>query len=154
LDAIQSLVDDAVQRGARLRVGGKRIGNRGYYYEPTVIADCPIDARLMNEEPFGPLAIINSYDEPEQMISEANRLPYGLAAYAYTGSDDVAAEIGDRLQTGMLAINHQRIGFAELPFGGIKDSGYGTEGGTEVLSAYLVQKLVSTKWTRTGKTAF
>ncbi|MCO5065231.1 MAG: NAD-dependent succinate-semialdehyde dehydrogenase [Rhizobiaceae bacterium] len=143
LTAMQGLVENATAAGAVLATGGKRLGNRGYFFEPTVLTDVPVSARIMNEEPFGPIALINAYGDEEQMISEANRLQYGLAAYAYTGSSRRAREIGQSLEAGMVSINHHNLGLPEVPFGGIRDSGYGNEGGAEALDAYLVCKYVS-----------
>ena len=91
LDAIEAFVADAVAKGAKVETGGRRIGNKGYFFEPTVLTDVPREARIMNEEPFGPLAIVNSFDSFDEVVGEANRLPYGLAAYAYTRSTKTAA---------------------------------------------------------------
>lgn len=153
LTAMETLVPEAIRCGARLVTGGKRIGNRGYFYAPTVLADVPLNARIMNEEPFGPVALINSYDDEEAMIEEANRLQYGLAAYVYTGSTQTATDIGHRLVTGMVSINHQGFGAPEVPFGGVRDSGYGNEGGREALDAYLVSKFLTCLTTVTRSTS-
>ncbi|WP_424137871.1 NAD-dependent succinate-semialdehyde dehydrogenase [Roseomonas chloroacetimidivorans] len=140
---IEALVQDAVGRGARLHTGGNRIGNKGYFYEPTVVTDVPLDARAMNEEPFGPLALINRFSDFDEVVEESNRLPYGLAAYAFTGSATTAQALGARVETGMMTINHVGIALPEVPFGGVKDSGYGSEGGSEALEAYLVTKFIT-----------
>lgn len=145
IPALEGLIQDAVDRGAKLTTGGNRVGNQGYFFEPTVLTDVPTEARVMNEEPFGPLAIINRFSAVEDAITEANRLPYGLAAYAFTGSTDVAQALGSRVQAGMLTINHLGLALPEVPFGGIKDSGYGTEGGSEALEAYLDTRFVTQK---------
>ncbi|HEY5798003.1 MAG TPA: NAD-dependent succinate-semialdehyde dehydrogenase [Bosea sp. (in: a-proteobacteria)] len=143
LQAIEDLVADAARHGATIETGGRRIGNKGYFFEPTVIADVPLAARVMCEEPFGPLAIVSRFSELDDAIAEANRLPYGLAAYAYTRSTGRASALASRVESGMLTINHNGIGLPEVPFGGVKDSGYGTEGGREAVEPYLVTKLVS-----------
>jgi succinate-semialdehyde dehydrogenase / glutarate-semialdehyde dehydrogenase len=143
VDAMESLVADAVQRGAKVRTGGKRIGNEGFFFEPTVLTDVSREARLMNEEPFGPIAPITRFKDYGEVVAEANRLPYGLAAYAYTQSTKTMAAIGADLESGMVSINHHGLALPELPFGGIKDSGYGSEGGLEAVEGYLNTKLVT-----------
>jgi succinate-semialdehyde dehydrogenase / glutarate-semialdehyde dehydrogenase len=142
-EAMEALTSDAVALGAIVRTGAERIGNRGYFYKPTVLTDVPKKARMMNEEPFGPVAIVNRFSTYEEAISEANRLPYGLAAYAYTASARTMAQAGRDIQSGMVSINHHGLGLPELPFGGIKDSGYGSEGGVEAMEAYLNSKIVT-----------
>jgi succinate-semialdehyde dehydrogenase / glutarate-semialdehyde dehydrogenase len=143
VDAMESFVADAVQRGAKVRTGGKRIGNEGFFFEPTVLTDVSREARLMNEEPFGPVAPITRFKDYGEVVAEANRLPYGLAAYAYTQSTKTMAAIGADLESGMVSINHHGLALPELPFGGIKDSGYGSEGGLEAVEGYLNTKLVT-----------
>ncbi len=143
--AMESLVADAVQHGARVMSGGARTGNQGYYYPMTVLADVPEEARAMREEPFGPLALVHRVETVAEAIAKANRLPFGLAAYAFTGSADNAAALADGLECGNLAINHFVASVAETPFGGVKDSGYGREGGIEGLQHYTVAKTVSHK---------
>lgn len=143
LGAMRRLVDDALAKGARCLTGGNRVGNRGYFFEATVLADVPLNASAMNEEPFGPLALLNSFSEPEEAIKEANRLPFGLAAYAYTQSREAIQHLGTAVEAGMISINHHGLGLPELPFGGIKDSGYGTEGGSAALEAYFNSKLIT-----------
>jgi succinate-semialdehyde dehydrogenase/glutarate-semialdehyde dehydrogenase len=143
LHAMDAFVSDAVAKGAKVRAGGKRQGNKGYFYEPTVLTDVPINARIMNEEPFGPLAPIATFRDFDSVVAEANRLPFGLAAYAYTKSAKTAAAIGSAIESGMVSINHHGLALPEVPFGGIKDSGYGSEGGTEALEAYLNIKFIS-----------
>ncbi|NEU13518.1 NAD-dependent succinate-semialdehyde dehydrogenase [Methylobacterium sp. BTF04] len=143
LEAMESLCADAVAKGAELRTGGKRIGNRGNFFEPTVLCDVPQDARIMNEEPFGPVALIQRFSDDEAAFAEANRLPYGLAAYAYTRSAARATRIAARVQSGMVGINHHGLALPETPFGGVRDSGYGSEGGSEAIEAYLTTKFVS-----------
>jgi succinate-semialdehyde dehydrogenase/glutarate-semialdehyde dehydrogenase len=143
--AMESLVADAAQRGARVASGGVRASNQGYYYPMTVLADMPEDARAMREEPFGPLALVHRVETVAEAIAKANALPFGLAAYAFTESADNAAALADGLECGNLSINHFVASVAETPFGGVKDSGYGREGGTEGLQHYTVAKTVSHK---------
>jgi succinate-semialdehyde dehydrogenase/glutarate-semialdehyde dehydrogenase len=136
-------VSDAVAKGAKIQTGGKRIGNKGFFFEPTVLTDVSMDAKIMNEEPFGPLAPIASFKEFDAVVEEANRLPYGLAAYAYTRSAKTAAAIGAAIETGMVSINHHGLALPEVPFGGVKDSGYGSEGGSEAIESYLNTKFIT-----------
>jgi succinate-semialdehyde dehydrogenase/glutarate-semialdehyde dehydrogenase len=143
LDAMEQLVADAIEQGATLKSGGTRLGREGYFFKPTVLTDVPQAARVMNEEPFGPIAAVIRFRTYEQAIDEANRLPFGLAAYAYARSGATLAALGSDIESGMLSINHHGLGLPEAPFGGIKDSGYGSEGGTEALEAYLTTKFVS-----------
>jgi len=143
IDAMQTLIGDATKRGATIRVGGNRIGNKGNFFEPTVITDVPKDARVMNEEPFGPLAIISPFSSFDDAVTEANRLPYGLASYAYTRSAKTANAIAASVEAGMMSINHHGLALPEVPFGGVKDSGYGSEGGLEAIEGYLNTKFVT-----------
>jgi succinate-semialdehyde dehydrogenase/glutarate-semialdehyde dehydrogenase len=141
--AMEEMVADAVRKGAVLKLGGKRLGTRGYFFEPTVLIDVPLEARVMNEEPFGPVALIRPFGDLEEAIEESNRLPYGLAAFAFTGSHAVAAQVAARLHSGMVSINHFGLGMPETPFGGVGDSGYGFEGGSEAIEAYLQTRFVT-----------
>ena len=141
--AIESFVDDALKAGAERKAGGSRIGEKGNFFEPTVLTQVPKEARAMNEEPFGPLALINPFGKLEEAVTEANRLPYGLAAYAFTRSAKTATMLAHEIETGMLTVNHFGLALPEVPFGGVKDSGYGTEGGADALDAYLVSKFVT-----------
>ncbi|HEY8358502.1 MAG TPA: NAD-dependent succinate-semialdehyde dehydrogenase [Ramlibacter sp.] len=143
LPAVQELVDDATARGARLLAGGRRIAGPGNFFEPTVLADLPAGTRLMNEEPFGPVALLNRFDDAEAAIAEANRLPFGLAAYAFTRSLATAQLASEALQAGMVGINNFKISLPDTPFGGVKESGHGAENGNEGLEACLVTKLVA-----------
>lgn len=143
IPAMEEMIHDAVSQGAELKTGGKRIGNKGYFFEPTILADVPTSAKMMNDEPFGPLAIVNRFSTYEDAIEEANRLPFGLASYAFTGSVKTAHLLSRNLEAGMLTINHNGLALPEVPFGGIKDSGYGTEGGSEATEAYLETRFVS-----------
>lgn len=140
---MEELVADAVARGAKVLVGGKRIAGDGYFFEPTVLADVPMDARVMHEEPFGPIAVLMRFDQLEDGLAEANRLPYGLSAYAFTNSARTALDVGDGLEAGMIGINQYRIVSTELPFGGLKESGIGSEGGAEGIEFYLTNKFIS-----------
>ncbi|RGP37963.1 NAD-dependent succinate-semialdehyde dehydrogenase [Pseudotabrizicola alkalilacus] len=141
--ALESLVTDAVAKGARLMCGGTRLGNVGNFFPPTVLADVPLSARIMHEEPFGPVAIVNRFTTLDQAIAEANRLPFGLASYAFTRSGDVMHRLGLEIEAGMTTINHLGLGLPEVPFGGVRESGYGTEGGSEAIDAYLITKFVT-----------
>ena len=143
LEAMQGFVDDAVAAGARLAAGGRRIGSQGNFFEPTVLADVPQSAKVMNAEPFGPIAAITTFSDFDAAVKEANRLPFGLAAYAFTRSLKTATAIGSAIESGMVSINHLGLAFPEVPFGGIKDSGFGSEGGTEAMEAYLSTKFVT-----------
>lgn len=143
IEAMELLVADAVSKGAVLHTGGKRIGNRGFFFEPTVLSNLPLDARIMNEEPFGPIAAVQRYSDAGEAIAEANRLPFGLAAYAYTRSAERAGQASRGIRSGMISINHHGLGLPEVPFGGVGDLGHGSEGGTEALEGYLATKFVS-----------
>ncbi len=143
LDAIEGFVADAVAKGATVETGGRRIGNKGYFFEPTVLTNVPREARIMNEEPFGPVAIVNAFDSFDDVVTEANRLPYGLAAYAYTRSTKTAAAIGHAIESGMVSINHHGLALPEVRFGGIKDSGFGSEGGADALDANFNTKFIT-----------
>src|SRR5690606_30997521 len=103
----------ALDHGAELRTGGRRIGNEGYFFEPTVLANVPKDARIMNEEPFGPVAVFNPFTNADEAIAEANRLPFGLASYAFTGSADTARRLGVEIEAGMTTINHNGLALPE-----------------------------------------
>ncbi|QKC87234.1 NAD-dependent succinate-semialdehyde dehydrogenase [Mesorhizobium sp. NZP2234] len=143
VQAMEELVHDAVQKGAELVTGGKRIGNSGYFFEPTILSGVGTDARAMNEEPFGPLALMTPVSGLDEALAEANRLNYGLAAYGFTRSAASAAKMSSGIASGMVSINHYGLALPEVPFGGINDSGNGTEGGTDALESYLNSKFVS-----------
>jgi succinate-semialdehyde dehydrogenase / glutarate-semialdehyde dehydrogenase len=140
---IESLVADALRHGARIAHGGTRLDRPGYFFAPTVLRDVPTSARAMNDEPFGPLALITPFSTYAEAIAEANRLPYGLAAYAYSKNIDTITALGRDVESGMLSINHIGISLPEVPFGGVKDSGIGTEGGSEAINAYLETRFVT-----------
>ena len=135
--AMAEFTRDALERGATLLSGGERIGDTGNFWQPTILADVPRDAKVFNEEPFGPMAAISSFNTLEEAIAEANRLPFGLAGYAFTRSLKNADLLSRRVEVGMLWINMPAMPSAEMPFGGVKDSGYGSEGGPEAIEAYL-----------------
>lgn len=143
LTAMAKVTQDAIARGARVETGGERFGTTGNFYLPTVLDDVPLDADVFNNEPFGPVAAIRGFDTLDEAIAEANRLPYGLAGYAFTQSIRNVHLLSHRLELGMLWVNQPATPSAEMPFGGVKDSGYGSEGGPEALEAYLVTKAVS-----------
>ena len=141
-EAMERLIADAVAAGGTLECGGTRIGNQGFFFAPTVLSGVPLSAEIMNEEPFGPVALINRYPTEDAMVAEANRLPYGLAAYCWTRDARRQKTLPARLETGMLALNTTTIGGADAPFGGVKWSGHGHEDGPEGLAACLVTKTV------------
>ena len=143
VSAMQEITEDAIKRGATLATGGERIGTTGNFFKPTVLLDPPLDSSVFNNEPFGPMAAVRSVKNLDEAIAEANRLPFGLSAYAFTSSIKNAHQLSAQVQTGMLWINQPAAPWAELPFGGIKDSGYGSEGGPEALEAYLNTKTVA-----------
>lgn len=143
IPALEALISDAVSNGATLATGGRRIGNKGNLFEPTVLANVPTRARIMNEEPFGPVAIVNRFSTLDEVITEANRLPFGFASYAFTRSAETIRELGVRVDAGMITNNHMGLALPEVPFGGVRDSGYGTEGGSGAIEAYLVTKFVT-----------
>jgi len=141
--AMEALTADARAKGATIATGGERIGTSGNFFAPTVITDLPMNADLLNSEPFGPMAAIQGFDDLEEAIAQANRLPFGLAGYAFTSSLKNAHILSKQMEVGLLWINQGGAAWAEMPFGGIKDSGYGSEGGTEILDAYVNTKAVS-----------
>ena len=143
LTAMAKVMDDARAKGATIATGGERMSGDGNFYAPTVITNVSLDADVFNNEPFGPVAAVRGFDNLEEAITEANRLPFGLAGYAFTKSIKTAHILGQRLELGMLWINQPAMPSAEMPFGGVKDSGYGSEGGPEALESYLVTKSVS-----------
>jgi succinate-semialdehyde dehydrogenase/glutarate-semialdehyde dehydrogenase len=143
LDAMESFVNDAKDRGGKVVTGGSRQGNQGFFFQPTVITDVPDDSKIMTQEPFGPLAPIVPFKTFDEVVERANSLEYGLAAYAFTTSDKTAAAIGDAIQSGMVGVNSVAVSTPETPFGGVKESGYGSEGGIEGLQAYMNTKFIS-----------
>ncbi len=143
VNAIEAFVADAQDKGAKVEAGGNRIGNQGNFFEPTVLTDVPENARIMTEEPFGPVAVMLRFKETDDVLDRANKLPFGLASYAFTKDAKVATKVADALESGMVTINHFGIALPETPFGGVKDSGFGHEGGSEGLQVYLQSKFVS-----------
>jgi succinate-semialdehyde dehydrogenase/glutarate-semialdehyde dehydrogenase len=141
-DAMERLIGGATAAGAKLHTGGHRLGGQGYYYAPTVLSEIPPDAAIMNEEPFGPVALVNPYPTEEAMIAEANRLPYGLSAFAWTRDAARLKRLAREVETGMLGLNTTMIAGADAPFGGVKWSGHGHEDGPEGVMACLVLKTV------------
>ncbi|QZH75385.1 MAG: NAD-dependent succinate-semialdehyde dehydrogenase [Erythrobacter sp.] len=141
-DAMEKFVADARAKGATVNTGGERIGNQGYYFQPTVLSEVPLDAQVMNEEPFGPMALVNPYRTEADMIAEANRLPYGLAAYAWTDNAQRQRRLAAELEAGMIGINSHVVGGADAPFGGVQWSGHGSEDGPEGVRACMVVKTV------------
>lgn len=143
VNAISDLVENAKAKGATVRTGGERIGNVGNFFQPTILTDVPNEADAMNIEPFGPVAITQRFSDLDEVIREANRLPYGLAAYAFTENGRRANALAERIEAGMIGINFGVLTGPETPFGGIKESGHGSEGGIEGLEGYLNTKYVA-----------
>jgi succinate-semialdehyde dehydrogenase/glutarate-semialdehyde dehydrogenase len=143
LAAMAEFTQNAVEAGATLLTGGLRIGDEGNFWQPTVLADVPLDAKVFNDEPFGPMAGIRGFNTIEEAITEANRLSYGLAGYAFTRSLKNADLLSRKVEVGMLWMNMPAMPSAEMPFGGLKDSGYGSEGGIEAVEAYLNVRAVA-----------
>ena len=141
-EAIAGLIDNAIGAGARLLTGGAPGEGDGFFFTPTVLADVPLAATAMNEEPFGPVALIGSFASVDDAIEEANRLPYGLGAYCFTENGRLQNRLGDEIEAGMVAINTVRLSWGDAPFGGVKDSGFGSEDGPEGIAAHLITKAV------------
>lgn len=143
VEAMESLVNDALSRGASIATGGNRIDRAGYFFEPTILVDVPRDSRVMTTEPFGPVAPVVPFEDLDDAIRVANSLPLGLAAYAFTASASNAGRLADDLEVGHLSINHVGAGLPESPFGGVRESGNAREGGIEGLDGYMTTKFVS-----------
>jgi len=143
VNAIEAFVADAEDKGAKVETGGKRIGNQGNFFAPTVLTEVPDQARIMSEEPFGPVAVMLRFKDTDDVLERANKLPFGLASYAFTKDAKLATKVADALESGMVTINHFGIALPETPFGGVKDSGFGHEGGSEGLQVYMQSKFVS-----------
>lgn len=143
LHASLRLIEDARTKGGRVLLGGERLGTEGNFLAPTVLTDLPADAAILHEEPFAPIAPVIRFRDPAQAIRSANGLPYGLAAYVFSNSQRQANQAAAALEAGMVGVNHFGIALPETPFGGIKDSGIGSEGGSETFDGYLVRKYVS-----------
>jgi succinate-semialdehyde dehydrogenase/glutarate-semialdehyde dehydrogenase len=142
VEAMEQLVKDATSAGGELYAGGERLGNTGNFFRPTILVDTPVSAGPMCVEPFGPVALVSRFSRAEDAIAEANRLPYGLAAYAFTQSAATAVTVSEELDAGGIGINSFAVSHVEAPFGGIKESGIGYEGGSEGLAAFMHQKYV------------
>ncbi|MFM0439441.1 NAD-dependent succinate-semialdehyde dehydrogenase [Paraburkholderia strydomiana] len=140
---VQALIDDAVQRGARLDFGGQRIGSSGHFLQPTILSGITPDMRIVDEQLFGPVALLSSFEMLDDAIEQSNRLPFGRAAYAFTSSPITASHLVSELQVGMLSINHLGLELPEMPFGGIKDGGFGSGHVVDSIDTYLVPKMVS-----------
>jgi succinate-semialdehyde dehydrogenase/glutarate-semialdehyde dehydrogenase len=143
LEVMDDFISDAVAHGAKVETGGQRMGNQGYFFPPTVLSNVSDDARIMIEEPFGPLAPISSFSSFDEVVQRANSLPFGLASFVYTQDGAKAAAIEEELEAGMVGVNHPGVSTPESPFGGINESGYGSEGGIEGLDAFLRTKFVT-----------
>lgn len=143
VNAMETFVADAVDKGGKIATGGNRIGNQGNFFEPTVLTDLPSNARVLSEEPFGPLALMLRFKDTGDVLERANSLPFGLASYAFTKNAETARRLAGGLESGMVTINHFGIALPETPFGGVKDSGFGHEGGIEGLQVYMQAKFVS-----------
>ncbi len=141
--AMETLVADARAHGANVATGGARIGNAGYFYAPTIVETADDRIALMQEEPFGPIAVVSRFKTMDEALTRANGLPFGLASYVFTNSLERADQAAAGLAAGMVSINHFGLALAETPFGGINDSGYGSEGGMESFDGYLNTKFVS-----------
>lgn len=142
LPVLTELVEDAVAQGAEVRAGGARLGNKGYFFQPTVLANVPDSAKIMQQEPFGPIAVLNPVRDLDEAIANANAVPYGLAGYAFTNRADYIDRMTDEVEVGNFSVNTLEASLPETPFGGVKSSGYGREGGTEGLESYLTTKNV------------
>jgi succinate-semialdehyde dehydrogenase/glutarate-semialdehyde dehydrogenase len=143
LAAVAAHVDDAVRAGATLGTGGQAIDGKGFFFQPTVLLDVPANARVMQEEPFGPIALLTPFDADQEAVDRANLLSLGLAGYVFTTDTRRAAFFRERVEVGTLAINHFTASWAETPFGGVRDSGLGSEGGIEGLQAFQQVKFIS-----------
>lgn len=141
-DAVGAMVADAKSKGAEVRLGGGGQGDGGFFFDPTVLSHVPLDAKIMNDEPFGPVAVMRPFDTLDEAIEQANRLPLGLAAYAFTENLRTANLVGDAIEAGMVAINNLTVSPGDAPFGGVKESGHGSEDGPDGLKAYMVTKAI------------
>lgn len=143
IPAMEAMIADAKSKGADVITGGERIGNQGYFFQPTVLRNVSPNTTAMNDEPFGPMALINTFKTYDEAVHEANRLPYGLAAYAFTSSAETLQKLSCEVESGMLTVNHVGLALPEVPFGGIQDSGYGTEGGSDAVEPFLETRFVT-----------
>ncbi|MEL7001069.1 MAG: aldehyde dehydrogenase family protein, partial [Pseudomonadota bacterium] len=136
-------VNDAKDHGATVTAGGERMGNKGWFWKPTVMRDVPEDARIMNEEPFGPVAPVTPFKSVDEVIEKANKLSFGLASYVFTTDGKKAKAMEEAIEAGLVGVNHPGVSTPETPFGGVNESGYGSEGGIEGLEAFLRTKFVT-----------
>ncbi|MAH83553.1 MAG: NAD-dependent succinate-semialdehyde dehydrogenase [Rhodospirillaceae bacterium TMED8] len=143
LPIMEDFIADAKNCGAKVEVGAERIGNLGYFFAPTVLSDVPDSAKIMIEEPFGPVAPITHFNDDDEVIERANSLPFGLASYVFTSNGDKAAKVSQALESGLVGVNHPMVATPETPFGGVNESGYGSEGGIEGLDAFLRTKFIT-----------
>jgi succinate-semialdehyde dehydrogenase / glutarate-semialdehyde dehydrogenase len=143
INSMERLITDAKSGGAKVLTGGKRIGNEGYFFEPTIVETAEDKIALMREEPFGPVAVVSRFSDMDEGLARANGLPFGLSSYVFTNSLERADRVASQLQSGMVSINHFGLALAETPFGGMNDSGYGSEGGSETFDGYLNTKFVA-----------
>jgi len=143
LESIEGFVADAVAQGARIAAGGKRLPGRGQFHALTLLDEVPDTARIMREEPFGAVAALQAFDDLDEVVAKANALPYGLAAYVFSSSPRTLHRMTQRLEVGLLGLNGCNLAASETPFGGVKESGYGSEGGSEGVEGFLVTKFVS-----------
>jgi succinate-semialdehyde dehydrogenase/glutarate-semialdehyde dehydrogenase len=143
LDAMEAIVNDAKSRGGKIVAGGKRRGNQGYFFEPTVVTDIPDDSKVMTEEPFGPIAPLTSFTDWEDALARANALPYGLAGYVFTDSQRIAESAVRDLKAGNIGINQMAPSLPDAPLGGLDQSGLGYEGGSEGVRAFVQMKLIN-----------
>ena len=143
LPVMEEFVSNAIDCGATVTSGGERIGNQGYFYAPTVLSDVPDDAKIMIDEPFGPVAPITNFATFDEVVERANSLPFGLASYVFTSDGGKATKMEQALETGLVGVNHPMVATPETPFGGVNESGYGSEGGIEGLDAFLRTKFVT-----------
>jgi succinate-semialdehyde dehydrogenase / glutarate-semialdehyde dehydrogenase len=139
--AVGALVEDARAKGARVMAGGEAYGD-GFFYKPTLLSDVPLEADIMTVEPFGPVAVTRPFETLEEALTQANRVDFGLAAFAFTNNVHTVNAVGDGLESGMVGINSFAISVADAPFGGVKQSGFGSEGGPEGLDSYFVTKAI------------
>ena len=140
--AVGSLIEDAIAKGARVGTGGSAENGDGFFFRPTVLSDVPLEADIMSHEPFGPVALIRPFKSFDEAIEQANRLPFGLASFVHTENGRTANMAGDLIESGMVGINTAGISMPDMPFGGVKDSGFGSEGGPEGLESYYVTKAI------------
>lgn len=140
---LEALVEDALEHGAELVTGGRRLDKPGNFFPPTILLNVPTSARVMNEEPFGPVVLLNRFDTLDDAIKEANRLPCRLASYAFSRSASTIHAVSTRVIAGMTTINHSGLGLPEVPFGGVRDSGYGEEGGPDAIEPYIFNKFIT-----------